>query len=470
MLYRVTSGDGWVELRLVGEERAGLLLSARPGASLLCDLSGPLPRALRAAFPSDPHSAPADQLASGRLTGTGVLADDLVAALRLETRTGAPRALLLQLFGSRGNLAIVDPDSRMLWSMYRPVHPILTRWPPEPTWTGPPAEAGRPHRGGGRVARRFRDLGLARLARQREDELLTRLTADLRRTIRQQRRLVDNLRGDLATAQAGDEVRRDAETLATYLHEWRPGLEKIELPDPRDGRMRTIALDPAHDGPSNLDRLFKRARRAERGRETIARRLAEGRERLAELLEAERGLLEAAGCERASPDAFVGEPDLPRLNALAAWREAHATLLGWSAQDEARALPARAEPARPFRRYLIEERWEVWIGRNSEENDQLTHRHAALRDLWFHAQGVAGSHTILRTGGRPENVPRRILAKVAALAALHSRARHAGIVPVLVTERRYVRKPRKAPPGTATCLRSESLFVEPGVPAGARSI
>jgi predicted ribosome quality control (RQC) complex YloA/Tae2 family protein len=63
-------------------------------------------------------------------------------------------------------------------------------------------------------------------------------------------------------------------------------------------------------------------------------------------------------------------------------------------------------------------------------------------------------------------VPRTVLEKAAALAALHSKARHSGLVPVVWTERRYVRKPRKAAPGTAVCLREKSLFVEPGVAPG----
>ncbi|MCB1185353.1 DUF814 domain-containing protein, partial [bacterium] len=124
------------------------------------------------------------------------------------------------------------------------------------------------------------------------------------------------------------------------------------------------------------------------------------------------------------------------------------------------------EPARPFRRYLIDGRWEVWIGRSNTENDELTHRAAHNRDIWLHAQGVPGSHVILRTAGRPEQVPRTVLAKAAALAALHSKARHAGLVPVIHTEKRYVRKPRKAPAGTAVCLQDSSLFVAPGVMAG----
>ena len=39
-------------------------------------------------------------------------------------------------------------------------------------------------------------------------------------------------------------------------------------------------------------------------------------------------------------------------------------------------------------------------------------------------------------------------------------------MPVIWTERRYVRKPRKSPAGTAVCLREQNIFATPGVPAG----
>jgi hypothetical protein len=35
---------------------------------------------------------------------------------------------------------------------------------------------------------------------------------------------------------------------------------------------------------------------------------------------------------------------------------------------------------------------------------------------------------------------------------------------VHAVERRYVRKPRKAPPGTVKLERAQTLFVEPGIP------
>ena len=85
---------------------------------------------------------------------------------------------------------------------------------------------------------------------------------------------------------------------------------------------------------------------------------------------------------------------------------------------------------------------------------------ADLPDVWLHARHSAGAHVILRWPG-PGNPPARDLQEAATLAALHSKARTSGSVPVDWTLRKYVRKPRKAPPGRVSIDRAQTLFVEP---------
>jgi predicted ribosome quality control (RQC) complex YloA/Tae2 family protein len=53
------------------------------------------------------------------------------------------------------------------------------------------------------------------------------------------------------------------------------------------------------------------------------------------------------------------------------------------------------------------------------------------------------------------------ITEAAALAAWHSKARHNSLVPVIYTQRKYVRKPRKAKPGLVTVERETSVMVEP---------
>jgi predicted ribosome quality control (RQC) complex YloA/Tae2 family protein len=100
------------------------------------------------------------------------------------------------------------------------------------------------------------------------------------------------------------------------------------------------------------------------------------------------------------------------------------------------------------------------VGRTREDNDRLTFRHASLGDVWLHARSVPGSHVVLRWSdeGAP---PARDLEEAATLAAWHSKARSSGTVAVDWTRRRYVRKPRGAPPGRVSILQAKTVFVSP---------
>ena len=104
------------------------------------------------------------------------------------------------------------------------------------------------------------------------------------------------------------------------------------------------------------------------------------------------------------------------------------------------------------------------IGRNNQGNDYLTHRLARPEDYWLHVHGAAGSHVVIRRGKGPNEPSRATLEEVAAWAAFFSQARKAGTVPITVTQKKYVRKPRKAPAGLAEVTRSKTVFARPAEP------
>jgi predicted ribosome quality control (RQC) complex YloA/Tae2 family protein len=121
------------------------------------------------------------------------------------------------------------------------------------------------------------------------------------------------------------------------------------------------------------------------------------------------------------------------------------------------------------RRFELPGGWIVLVGRSNQENDTLTHRIARPEDLWFHARGVAGSHVVLRRAGRKDAPGKRTIEQAAAIAAYYSKARTSRMAPVMYTEKRHVRKPRKTAPGLAVCTREKVVMVEPRLPEGAAS-
>jgi predicted ribosome quality control (RQC) complex YloA/Tae2 family protein len=114
-----------------------------------------------------------------------------------------------------------------------------------------------------------------------------------------------------------------------------------------------------------------------------------------------------------------------------------------------------------FKKIILQNKWEIFIGKNSANNDLLTFEFANKYDWWFHAQGVPGSHTIIHLKNKNEIPPKDIIEQTAALAAFHSTDKHSKSVPVMVTTVRYVRRIKKANPGTVSVLQHKTIFVEP---------
>ena len=119
-----------------------------------------------------------------------------------------------------------------------------------------------------------------------------------------------------------------------------------------------------------------------------------------------------------------------------------------------------------FKRYVINGKYNVYVGKDSKNNDLLTTKFAKQNDLWFHARSVSGSHVILRIDNTKEAVPKNILKKTAALTAFHSKAKTAGTVPVVYTFKKYVVKKKGDPIGTVHLLKEDVLLVKPEIPNG----
>ena len=114
-----------------------------------------------------------------------------------------------------------------------------------------------------------------------------------------------------------------------------------------------------------------------------------------------------------------------------------------------------------FKRLLLKQEWEILIGKNAENNDLLTFKFARKHDIWLHAQGVPGSHVIIRLQDKNQKPPRDIIEQAASVAAYFSNAKNSSTVAVNYSEVRFVRKPRKSTAGTAIVSNAKTIFVEP---------
>ena len=135
----------------------------------------------------------------------------------------------------------------------------------------------------------------------------------------------------------------------------------------------------------------------------------------------------------------------------------HLQLLGYATAKEKENLP-------PFRIFTVEGGFQVLAGKSSENNDMLTTKYAKPDDLWFHCRGSSGSHVVLKVHSAHGEPSKAAIHQAASIAAYYSKMKNASSVPVAMTEKKFVRKPKGAPAGTVVLEREKVLFVEPKLP------
>lgn len=262
--------------------------------------------------------------------------------------------------------------------------------------------------------------------------------------------LLDKLRAKALTfqnrLQESDEADRDrarADLLMAHLHEWQPGMKSITLADFATGQPVSIPLNPEKNAVQNAQALYKQHQKLKRARSAVEPLLQAVREEIDYLEQVEAGLTQL--------EAYNNTEDLQTLEEIREELIATGYLAG--TKERNRATESESQPYR----YRSPSGFEVWVGRNNRQNDQLSFRVAGEYDLWFHAQEIAGSHVLLRLepGAAPEEAD---LQFAADLAAYYSRGKQSDRVPVIYTQPKYVYKPKGAKPGIAVYKQEQVLW------------
>ena len=246
---------------------------------------------------------------------------------------------------------------------------------------------------------------------------------------------IRRLEEQMTRADRATEMRDRANLILANLHAIPGGAAQVTVIG-LTGETEVLELDPSRRPQDQADALFKRAGRMERAQSRLPEELDRARTELAEVEEWTRRISSGS----------ASEDDRARLRDRYTKAE--------------KASREGSGPGAPYRTYRTSGGLDVWVGRNSKRNDELTFRHARPGDVWMHARHASGAHVVLRWD-KEERPPKRDLEEAAVLAALHSKARGSGQVPVDWTRRRYVRKLKGAPAGTVRIERHQTLFVTP---------
>lgn len=248
--------------------------------------------------------------------------------------------------------------------------------------------------------------------------------------------LLYQLRSQTVDEREIERLRENGELLLAYQWQVPKRADTAELPD-FEGNPRRIPLDPALTAVENAQKYFARYDKKKRAAEEVPPRI--------EVAEQDAAFLHAL-----ATDLHHAE-ERPEIDAV---RET----LAASGFIKKKRRRAGGGVVRGPRRLLLGE-WVALVGRNSQQNDEVTFRLGGTEDLWLHARGVPGSHVILKSAGR--EVPPEVIEQAAALAAYYSQARGSTEVAVDVTERRHVRRLSGARPGLVSYRNERTLHVKP---------
>lgn len=222
---------------------------------------------------------------------------------------------------------------------------------------------------------------------------------------------------------------------------WRleKGAAKAVLEDFETGEPVEIALDPRLNPAQNAQKYYNEYRKLTTAEKKLAELIAAGEKELVYI----DSVFDAASRTDSEADLAEIRRELREQGYL---------------KGGVRADERTKKTSEPLK-FRSSEGFEILVGRNNRQNDQLTLKTARAADIWLHTQGIAGSHVIIRTDGKTPS--EQTLFEAAQLAAFHSKGRNGSGVAVDYTAVKFVKKPAGAKPGMVIFTNNRTLFVTP---------
>ena len=305
----------------------------------------------------------------------------------------------------------------------------------------------RCYSGGDYESREFSSISSLLIAYYSEKEAVTRIrqkSVDLRRIIttalERTAKKYELQRKQLRDTEKRETYRIRGELLNTYGYELTGGEKELRCLNYYTNEEVMIPLDPTLSARENAQRYFDRYAKLKRTYEAL--------EKLAEESRLELMHLDSI---QASLDIALKEEDLVPI-------KEELTEYGYIRRHASDGRKVKIT-SRPYH-YRSSDGYDIYVGKNNYQNEELTFKVASGNDWWFHAKGIPGSHVIVKCQGR-EDLPDRVFEEAGALAAFYSRGKSADKVEIDYIQKKHLRKVAGAAPGYVIYHTNYSLVAEP---------
>ena len=280
-----------------------------------------------------------------------------------------------------------------------------------------------------------------------EKETYTRMrqkSADLRRVtmtlIERTAKKWDIQKKQMLDTKKKEKYRLYGELLQAYAYQIPEGEKSYAALDWNTQETVTVPLDPTISVMDNAQKYFKRYGKLKRTEEALHVQLEETARENDHL----QSVLTALDLAEIEADLVPIKDELIEAGYI-------------KGHGEKKKLQQKSRPLH----FQSSEGYDLFVGKNNYQNDELTFKLANGNDYWFHAKKMPGSHVILRTGGK--EVSDLAFEEAAALAAYYSAGREAEKVEIDYVKRKEVKKPNGAAPGFVVYYTNYSMTIAPGI-------
>ena len=243
------------------------------------------------------------------------------------------------------------------------------------------------------------------------------------------------LNDNISKEAQAENSKKKADLLAANLYRINDKSKEIELEDfYNDNNLIKISLNPMKTPWENIDEYYNRAKKIKAAIVYAKNDLPKQENLLSYLNQLED---------------FVN-----RSNSISDLEEIREEMVDNKLIKKKGRNKKKSKPSRPFH-YKTDNGSDIYVGKNSKQNDYITLKVARKEDLWFHVKDSPGSHVILKT----DKVFDEDIKKAAYLAALNSSLASANKVDVDYTEKKNVNKAKGAKDGMVYYVNFSTITV-----------
>lgn len=281
-------------------------------------------------------------------------------------------------------------------------------------------------------------------------DLITRIrqkSADLRRIVQtaleRNRKKLMLQQKQMKDTEKKDKYKIYGELINTYGYGLEEGVKSFKALSYYTNEEITIPLDPQLTPQENSKKYFDRYQKLKRTQEALEEQIKETTEEIQHLESISNAL-----------DIAREESDLSQI-------KEELTEFGYIKKHYTSKKGAKMQTkSNPFH-YISSDGYDIYVGKNNYQNDELTFKFASGNDWWFHAKKMPGSHVVVKT--KDGTLPDRTFEEAGSLAAYYSQGRTAPKVEIDYLQKKNVKKPAGAKPGFVVYYTNYSLMAVPDI-------